>query len=165
MARRLKYNVDHWVSVLEDPDSDVASRARCARYVQNIMANGWRDGPLQRTKLAALFTLIEEVAPGRDAPASTAELYRLATFVVRQLAVAHPLDAEKIDVPELVGTLAEWTVDVDDPRKRGGRRKGRVGKWNHLANAIARTSFKRSAGTLSKEHRNWAPSQRKQGSE
>jgi hypothetical protein len=69
-----------------------------------------------------------------------------------------PEDAPKVSRADLARALAEWSVFEAQDRhaeQRGGRRKGRVGKYNALADALKETSFASTPDALATAHTNW----------
>lgn len=79
----------------------------------------------------------------------------IARLVVTDFARLFP--RESLDEKALSAAIDEWvpTSVTTDPKRRGGRRKGRTGKFNALAAAIAKTTFAQKAQSLEQALKDW----------
>jgi hypothetical protein len=87
-----------------------------------------------------------------------------AEAVIRDFSVLFP--GEALDAGLIERAIVEWHVENASPdrSKNGGRRKGRLGKWNALAEAIGRTSFARSASSTEAAYKDWKKKRRAKAS-
>lgn len=171
-AIELRNTFDVYASALANPATHPDRRRWLADLVVRVASHDWSKpepdptharlvhffGCFAASAVAFAAARIDTRDAGeRDAdPLVDLSAESVAADVAREMSVLFP--RETLEMQLLARAIEEWVIDgaTSDRSKRGGRRKGRMGKWNALAAAIAGTSFAMTAHSLEDAHRTWS---------